>query len=125
MLLHTFRVIAARFQLGDKAWIVGPEARWLRAPGGEPMDLARHGSLRRVLDALVTRRLEEPGVAWSPAALLAAGWPGDCVRYQSGLMRVYSVIRRLRALGLGGVLVTRDDGYLIDPDVVVMRAAMQ
>ena len=58
-------------------WVFGPEARWVRPPGREPMDLARRGALRRVLDALVTRRLEEPGVAWSPIALLEAGWPGD------------------------------------------------
>lgn len=104
------------------AWTVGPAARWVRPPGGERMELARHGSLRRVLDALVTRRLEEPGVAWSPGALVEAGWPDERVRYQSGLQRVYSVIRRLRALGLGGVLITRDDGYLIDPEIAVVRA---
>jgi predicted ATPase len=104
-------------------WTIGPEARWVRPPEGEPLDLARHGSLRRVLDALVTRRLEEPGVAWSATALLGAGWPGERVRHESGMLRVYSVIRRLRALGLGGALVTRDDGYLIDPAVEVVRAA--
>lgn len=105
------------------AWFVGPGALWLRPPGGEPLDLARYGSLRRVLDALVTRRLEAPGVAWSPVALLEAGWPGDRVGHESGMMRVYSVIRRLRALGLGGAIVTRDDGYLIDPEVAMVRVA--
>ena len=103
-------------------WTVGPEARWVRPPGGESLDLARHGSLRRVLDVLVTRRLEEPGVAWTASALLEAGWPGERVRHESGMLRVYSVIRRLRALGLGNALVTRDDGYLIDPEVGVLRA---
>ena len=103
-------------------WKVGPEARWVQPPGGESMDLARHGSLRRVLDALVTRRLEEPGVAWSASALLEAGWPGERVRHESGMLRVYSVIRRLRALGLASALVTRDDGYLLDPEVMVVRA---
>ena len=102
-------------------WTIGPEARWVRPPGAEPLDLARHGSLRRVLDALVTRRLEEPGVAWSASALLEAGWPGEKVRHESGMLRVYSVIRRLRALGLGAALVTRDDGYLLDPAVPVLR----
>ena len=102
-------------------WVIGPEARWVRPPGGEPLDLARHGSLRRVLDALVTRRLEDTGVAWSASALLEAGWPGEKVRHESGMLRVYSVIRRLRALGLGPALVTRDDGYLLDPAVPVVR----
>jgi hypothetical protein len=108
---------------GMPSWVVGPGARWVRPPGGAPLDLARRGSLRRVLDALVTRRLEEPGVAWSSIALLEAGWPGDRVLHEPGMMRVYSVIRRLRALGWGDALVTRDDGYLIDPEVEVVRAA--
>jgi predicted ATPase len=58
------------------AWLVGADARSLRPPDGETIDLARHGALRQVLDALVTQRLAEPGVALSASALLAAGWPG-------------------------------------------------
>ncbi len=104
------------------AWTFGPESRWVRPPEGESLDLARHGALRRVLDALVTRRLETPGVAWSANALLEAGWPGERVRHESGMLRVYTVIRRLRALGLASALVTRDDGYLISHDVLVVRA---
>ena len=99
------------------AWIVGAAARSLRPPDGEAIDLARHGALRQVLDALVTRRLAEPGVALSASALLAAGWPGERVRHESGMLRVYSIIRRIRALGLAEALVTRDDGYLLDPQV--------
>jgi hypothetical protein len=106
------------------AWTVGPEARWVCPPGGAALDLTRRGSLRRVLDALVTRRLETPGVAWPASALLEAGWPGERVHHEPGMMRVYSVIRRLRALGLGDALVTRDDGYLIDPAVTVVRSPL-
>jgi hypothetical protein len=109
-------------QVAAPSWVVGPEARWVLPPGGESLDLARHGSLRRVLDALVTRRLEEPGAAWSANGLLEAGWPGERVRHESGMLRVYTVIRRLRALGLGPALITRDDGYLIDPGIDVSRA---
>jgi predicted ATPase len=103
------------------AWLVGADARSLRPPGGEAIDLARHGALRQVLDALVTRRLAEPGVALSASALLAAGWPGERVRHESGMLRVYSIIRRIRALGLAEALVTRDDGYLLDPRVSFER----
>lgn len=128
-----FTILARVFaELGRRApgptelagsWTVGPEARWVCPPGGQTLDLTRRGSLRRVLDALVTRRLESPGLAWSANALLEAGWPGDRVHHEPGMMRVYSVIRRLRALGLGGALLTRDDGYLIDPAVTVVRAS--
>ena len=33
------------------------------------------------------------------------------------MLRVYSIVRRIRALGLAEALVTRDDGYLLDPQV--------
>jgi hypothetical protein len=78
--------------------------------------------MRRVLDVLVERRLHAPGDATSAGALLDAAWPGERARYESALLRVYSVVRRLRALGLSGALVTRDDGYLLDPHVPFVRA---
>jgi hypothetical protein len=31
-------------------------------------------------------------------------------------------VRRLRRLGLEPVLVTRDDGYLLDPHISIIRA---
>lgn len=106
---------------GD-VWVVGPEARSVKPPAGEPLDLTRHGSLRRVLDALVTRRIAEPGAAMTAVALLESGWPDEKVRHESGMLRVYSVVRRLRSIGLGGALITRDDGYLLDPLVRFERA---
>jgi hypothetical protein len=39
-----------------------------------------------------------------------------------GLLRVYSAVRRLRRLGLEPILVTRDDGYLLEPDADARRA---
>jgi hypothetical protein len=114
---------AARGDAKANAWVVGPEARWVRPPAGEQLDLTRHGSLRRVLDALVKRRIAEPGAAMTAVALLESGWPDEKVRHESGMLRVYSVVRRLRALGLGDALVTRDDGYLLDPSVRFERAS--
>jgi hypothetical protein len=104
-----------------RAWTVGPDARWLRTPDGAAHDLARHGSMRRLLDALVDRRLRSPGTATSADALFEAGWPGERARHDSRLLRVYTTVRRLRALGLEGVLLTRDDGYLFDPCVAFAR----
>jgi hypothetical protein len=85
--------------------------------GSSEIDLARHGSLRLVLDGLVAKRFEQPGVALSALALLAVGWPGERVRHESGMLRVYTAIRRLRALGFGRAVLTRDDGYLLDPTI--------
>jgi predicted ATPase len=104
------------------AWSVGPEARWLEPPQGERVDLMRHGSLRRVLDALTERRLARPGEALSADALLDTAWPGEKILHDAGMLRVYTAIRRLRKLGLGSMVITRDDGYLLDPSVDIRRA---
>ncbi|MCL2451166.1 MAG: hypothetical protein FWD17_19650, partial [Polyangiaceae bacterium] len=103
------------------AWAAGAGCRWLQPPEGSRIDLARHGSLRLVLDALVTRRIDEPGVATPASVLLEHGWPGERVRFESGMLRVYTAIRRLRAMGLERALETRDDGYLLSPDVPFER----
>ena len=38
------------------------------------------------------------------------------MKHEAATLRVYTTVRRLRALGLAEVLLTRDDGYLLDPD---------
>ncbi len=104
------------------ALVVGRDARWIEPPLGARIDLVRYGPVRRLLDRLVIARLEEPGVALSAEALIEAGWPGERMRHTAGLLRVYSAVRRLRRLGLEPLLLTRDDGYLLDPDAAVRRA---
>ena len=105
----------------DGAFVVGGESRWMIPPGGARVELVRYGPVRRLLDGLVVARLEQPGAALSAEALIEAGWPGERMRHSAGLLRVYSAVRRLRRLGLESVLITRDDGYLLDPAATVIR----
>jgi len=53
--------------------------------------------------------------------LLEKGWPGERVHPEAGADRVYMALSTLRKLGLREVLVSRDDGYLLDPRVPVTR----
>ena len=106
---------------GGRAFVVGAESRWMIPPGGARVDLVRYGPVRRLLDGLVVARLEQPGAALSAEALIEAGWPGERMRHSAGLLRVYSAVRRLRRLGLESILITRDDGYLLDPAATVIR----
>jgi hypothetical protein len=114
---------------GGAALVVGKVARWIALPSAaaaaagasDRIDLVRYGPVRRLLDRLVVARLSEPGVALTAEALIEAGWPGERMRHTAGLLRVYSAVRRLRRLGLEPVLITRDDGYLLDPDADVRR----
>lgn len=103
------------------ALVVGPEARWIHPARGARVDLIRHGPVRRLLDHLVTARLESPGRALPAEELLEAGWPGERMLHSAGLLRVYSAIRRVRRMGLEALLITRDDGYLLDPEALILR----
>ncbi len=103
------------------ALVVGRDARWMTPPGGARVDLVRYGPVRRLLDRLVDERLARPGSALTAEQLIEAGWPGERMRHSAGLLRVYSAVRRLRRLGLEPLLVTRDDGYLLDGSAPVRR----
>jgi hypothetical protein len=74
-------------------------------------------TLRRVLEALVRARRGEGPTACSVDALFEAAWPGTCAAVAPNLraQRVYAVLSRLRRLGLQEVIVTSDEGYVIDP----------
>lgn len=101
--------------------VVGRDARWLTLPDGRRLSLLRYGPLRRILDRLVAERLDGEGRGLSAEALIEAGWPGERMLHSAGLLRVYTAVRRLRRLGLAQALLTRDDGYVLDPDVPVRR----
>lgn len=102
-------------------WTVGPEARWFASSRGPVVSLERRGVLRRVFEALVARRFAAPGAGTTADALLAAGWPGEKLQHEAGLRRARMAIAELRALGLRDLLLTRDDGYLLDPSVPLAR----
>jgi hypothetical protein len=102
--------------------VVGPECRWFTA-GNARVNLMRRGPMRLVLEALVRHRLDHPGEALRQDELLRAGWPGERVMAEAGSKRVRVAVAMLRRLGLEGVLVTRDDGYLIEAGVEVRRAS--
>lgn len=101
--------------------VVGGESRWFETLRGERVVLGRRGSLRLLLEALVGARLETPDRGLSLQAMFEAGWPGEKAHPTSAADRVYTAVQRLRALGLAGILLTRDDGYLLAADVPLER----
>lgn len=98
---------------------VGPQGRWFEVAGRGRVDLARRGPIRRVLWALVEAQPE--GRALDVDEVVEAGWPGEIVGPEQGATRVYTAIRTLRRLGLEGVLLTWDAGYLLDPRADLSR----
>ncbi len=101
---------------------LGPALAWF-AIGGVRVALSRRGPLRRMLGALVEARLTRPGEALDRDALSRAGWPNERILDQAAASRVRVGVATLRKLGLRELLVTRDDGYLIDPRAHIERAA--
>src|SRR5690606_375702 len=101
---------------------VREDARWFRLEGGDGVDLTRRRALRGVLRGLVERRLAAAGAPLSLDDVLEAGWPGERMSPESGARRVYVTINRLRKLGLGELLLTTGDGYMLAPHVEVVPA---
>ena len=95
--------------------VVGAEGRWFDGGGGEPMQLGRRGALRLILAHLTDARIRTPGRGVPLDEVFAAGWPGERIQAESAAARVYTAVQRLRGMGLSGALITRDDGYLLDP----------
>jgi hypothetical protein len=95
------------------------QGSWLEPSSGERLNLGRRGPMRRVLLTLVEERLARPGRAIPAETLLAVAWSGERMQHEAGMARVYTTIKRLRALGLHDALETRDDGYLLRPSLVV------
>ncbi|HEY8073956.1 MAG TPA: tetratricopeptide repeat protein [Labilithrix sp.] len=92
-------------------------ARRLVLPDGRAIDLSRRKNVVAILAALARERRMKPGSPISADALLAAGWPGERMRAEAATKRLHTAIWTLRSLGLEGILLTKDDGYLLDPSV--------
>lgn len=102
-------------------WIA-PDARGLQAPGEDEKDISRRHTLRRLVLAFAEARESRPGEGMSVDALIQAGWPDERILPHAAANRVYVAIATLRKLGLRDVLLSREDGYLLDPQTPLVRA---
>ena len=121
----TLRMLVRAFELpsSPRALVSGltvtTGAEQLRLPNGDVVSLEKRRNVRLVLERLVREREAAPGHPVTTDELLAAGWPGERVVRDAGISRVYVALNTLRKLGLKGVIVSRDGGYLLDPKVLV------
>jgi predicted ATPase len=105
------------------ALLVAADGRWFQPPGAaDRVSLFRNRALRRIMQAFAETRLTAPGRALGWEQVLALGWPGEQMLPTAGAHRVRVAISTLRSRGLRDVLLSRDDGYLLDPTVVVTLA---
>ncbi|HZF50263.1 MAG TPA: tetratricopeptide repeat protein [Polyangiaceae bacterium] len=101
----------------ERVLVVSPDARWCRLPDGAEVEFSKGRALRLMLLRLFEERLRAPGRALSIDDLFASGWPGEKASSEAVENRVYVGISRLRKLGFKGLLMSRDDGFLLDPAV--------
>ncbi len=121
-LLQTRRRAAPGASASDEArLVVSRDERHFIISTDTALDLTRRRALRGVLLCLCERRLATPGKPVSVPELLEAGWPGERMLFDSGARRLYVTINRLRNLGLGNLVLTVGDGYMIAPGVNVVR----
>jgi predicted ATPase len=97
---------------------IGSEARWFRVGAGDQVDLSK----RRAPRLILRRLLETRKRAATLEEIVEAGWPGERIQTEAAAARAYTAIKTLRELGLGDILVRRDDGYLLDPAVEIVEA---
>jgi predicted ATPase len=116
------RMLAASMsKVGGPSLEIGPEAQWFRPPGGKRQSLDKHAAARRILDRLASERLDDPGGGLSADELFAIGWPGVSIAPESANNRLYVALAKLRKLGLKGLLLRREEGYLLDPATPLLR----
>jgi hypothetical protein len=101
---------------------VARDGRWFAAPSGAQADLSRRRAHRLILARLAEWRLSNPdsGLSWDE--LSNTGWPAQRLAVEAAFGRVRTTIYELRRAGLEGLLLTRDDGYLLSPRTELERA---
>jgi len=105
----------------EPGWTVLLDGSEMRSPQGQPVDLRRRRTVRRVLSALARHRLEHPGQPLPTQACLDAGWPDERMLPDAARTRLWTTIRALRALGLEDELETVGSGYRLGMRVRVER----
>lgn len=102
-----------------RALAIAEDGRRMVLPDGRDVDLGKRKNVVRILKVLAQERRAHPGVPVTADTLLHAGWPGERMRADAATKRLHTAIWTLRTLGLEGILLTDERGYLLDPSVPV------
>lgn len=117
------RVVEAQELAHSSCLQIAASGRYFAPPNEPQVCLQTRRALRLILKALADRHDESPGEAITLDGLVAIGWPGERVLAEAAASRVYTAVALLRRMGLRKVLMRRDDGYLLDPTIELVRDA--
>jgi predicted ATPase/Tfp pilus assembly protein PilF len=99
------------------AFVLEDSGEWFAEPKGKRVTLRTRRAPRLLLKKLIEQRRASPGVVVPLDELASSGWPGAILDVEAAASHVYTAVWTLRRLGLAGLLVRKDDGYLLDPVV--------
>ncbi|HMI93306.1 MAG TPA: hypothetical protein VK509_18170, partial [Polyangiales bacterium] len=103
----------------ERSLLVASDQSWLRAPSARRSPLSSKKVLRRILAALVERRLRAATTPLSVAELVQRGWPNERLAARAAGNRLQVALAELRKRGLARVLTRSAEGYLLDPKVAL------
>ncbi|MGE0785248.1 MAG: tetratricopeptide repeat protein [Sandaracinaceae bacterium] len=116
------KMIAAELARARRArgWTIAADGGFVVTPDDERIDLSRKHVWRRLVQALLERRLARPGDPLSMEQLVRLGWPEQRTVHAAARNRLHVALSGIRKAGLEPLLVKTDQGYLLDPDVDVV-----
>jgi predicted ATPase len=121
--VRVLRAELARHRELEGSLLVASDQSWLRGPNARRSPLSSKKVLRRILAALVERRLHAASTPLSAAELVQRGWPNERLAAGAAGNRLQVALAELRKRGLARVLARDAGGYLLDPRVALFVIA--
>jgi hypothetical protein len=101
----------------DCVFQVAEDGTWMEHQGRH-VECSRRAATQRLLAALARARADTPGRPIPTDDLVAAGWPNEQILSAAAKNRLRVALSWLRKNGLGPALMSRADGYYLDPNLV-------
>ncbi len=103
-------------------YVMASDGRWFRTPGGKLVSVESRPTLHSILKLFVERRVTHPGQPTPVRDVFELVWVGQRIDPNSARSRVYSSLWLLRDLGLRDVIVKREGGYMLAPELTVVQS---
>jgi hypothetical protein len=103
----------------DGVLMIERSGQWFQPPGGNRVNCTRRHSHSRIVAMLAQQRVRAPGMPLERDELIDAGWPGERIAPIAAWARLKVALSELRRRGLEGVLLRRNEGYLLDDRVPI------
>jgi len=97
--------------------VVSEDAAIVFLPNGSRVELGGHERARSLLLKLTRERMASPGTALSMDTLVHAVWPNERILPAAAKNRLQVTLHHLRSLGLRDLILRRDGGWLLCPQV--------